>query len=89
MILTPDQVALVAAVAHRERTPSELAVTLNGKPAELERQLVALRKLGAVDARMDRCPLCRHVFGGRLYGATEQGLLAVAESPLLRRAARA
>jgi DNA-binding transcriptional ArsR family regulator len=85
--LTRSQVALVAAVGHRERTPSELAASLNEKPSDLERSLVALRKLGLVDARMDRCPLCQHIFGGRLYRATDQGLLLLAESPLMRRAA--
>jgi DNA-binding transcriptional ArsR family regulator len=85
--LSHDQVALLAAVAHRERTPAELAAALKDRPGEIDRQLRALRKLAVVEARMDVCPLCKHVFGGRIYSATEQGLLLLAESPLLRRTA--
>jgi DNA-binding transcriptional ArsR family regulator len=84
---TPDQLALVAAVAHRERTPSELAAALHEKPGDIDRRLTALRRLGLVEARMDTCPLCRRVFGGRVYRASDHGLLALAESPLLRRTA--
>lgn len=86
--LAPDQVALIAAVADRPRTPTELAVTVAGKTADIEAQLRSLRKLGLVEARMAKCPLCLHFFGGRVYEPTEQGLLVLAASPLVRNAMR-
>jgi DNA-binding transcriptional ArsR family regulator len=89
MSLTADQVALIAAVAHRERTARELATSLGAPAGEIERQLRSLAKAGFVEARMDRCPLCQHIFGGRLYRPTEQGLLVLADSPLVRRTAAA
>lgn len=89
MTLSPDQVALVAAVAHRARTVAELATSLRVPAGDLERELRSLAKLGMVEARMDKCPLCQHIFGGRLYSATEQGLLELAQSPLIRQAVSA
>lgn len=87
--LTADQMILVATVADRERTPAELAAYLKRPAGEIDRQMRGLRKLGLIEARMDKCPLCEHVFGGRVYSATTDGLLVVAGSPLLRRATRA
>lgn len=87
MSLSTDQVALLAAVAHRERTPAELAAAIGGTAHEMERRLRVLRRLEVVKAHVDICPLCQHVSGRRVYRATEQGVVALSESPLMRGAA--
>lgn len=89
LVLTADQVALLAAIADRERTAVELAAALAERPVQIERRMRVLRRLGVAEARPDVCPLCRHVAGRRVYSPTVEGLRVLAESPLLRKAAAA